>query len=428
MVAANAGWAVLGHVVRIAAELLVGILIGRYLGPEQYGLMNYVISFVTLLSVLSVFGLDSIETCELSRKKVAKDVLLGTAFRLRIIFGSVTMMAIAGAVCVFEGNGSVRAMILTYSLSIIVNSTWVIRSYYTSIVQNAPVVKAEIVRTVLGSGIKVLLLLVHAPLSWFVAAVTFDFLLLAGGYVNAYKTGVGSIRNWTYDATVARRLVRLSFPVLLSNATAIVYQRIDQVMIRNMLDDASLGIFSTAVKVADLAVFLPFVLSQTIAPILTRVRESDPDRYQHKKQQFVGTLVWVAFPISVLMSATSYWLIYATFGRLYLAAAPVLQILAFKAVGMALAYSSVQLIVLEDLQRWAVIRNVMGCGLCVAMNLVLIPRFGIMGSAWASLIVAAFTGCLANVLIPPYHGILKLQMNALFFGWKELLRLKDARM
>lgn len=57
-----------GKIVNMAGTLLVGILVARYLGPEQYGLMNYVISYVSIFSVLSTFGLDNIEIRELSRK------------------------------------------------------------------------------------------------------------------------------------------------------------------------------------------------------------------------------------------------------------------------------------------------------------------------------------------------------------------------
>ncbi|MCS2307843.1 oligosaccharide flippase family protein [Bacteroides thetaiotaomicron] len=68
----NLFWAILGKVVNVLGALFVGILVARYLGPSQYGLMNYVISYVTIFMVLSAFGLDNIEIRELSRKKVEK--------------------------------------------------------------------------------------------------------------------------------------------------------------------------------------------------------------------------------------------------------------------------------------------------------------------------------------------------------------------
>ena len=56
----NIVWAVMGKVVTLLGGLLVGIFVARYLGPEQYGLMSYVMSYVALFQVLASFGMDQI--------------------------------------------------------------------------------------------------------------------------------------------------------------------------------------------------------------------------------------------------------------------------------------------------------------------------------------------------------------------------------
>ena len=60
----NLGWSVVGKLTTLGGSLLVGLIVARYLGPERYGLMNYVISIVFLFQTLSVFGLDQIEVRE----------------------------------------------------------------------------------------------------------------------------------------------------------------------------------------------------------------------------------------------------------------------------------------------------------------------------------------------------------------------------
>ena len=62
---ANVFWAMLGKIVNMVGQLFVGILVARYLGPEKYGIMNYVISYVTLFTIISGFGLTNIEIREL---------------------------------------------------------------------------------------------------------------------------------------------------------------------------------------------------------------------------------------------------------------------------------------------------------------------------------------------------------------------------
>lgn len=81
---ANVLWAMAGKVVNMFGQLFVGILVARYLGPEQYGLMNYVISYVALFTIIATFGLGNIEVRELSKSPELRDEIMGTAFRLRL--------------------------------------------------------------------------------------------------------------------------------------------------------------------------------------------------------------------------------------------------------------------------------------------------------------------------------------------------------
>lgn len=184
----------LGKVVTLMSTLFVGVLVARYLGPEQYGLMNYIISIVGLYTVFSTFGTTEIIIRELSKKDLPTTVILGTSFIVRLALAFLTLFAIGIYLFFSDESVEVSGMILIYSSSIIFISFDVIRHYFTSIIQNEYVVKSEIARTIIGAGIKIVLLLLEAPLIAFVAALAFDFVLLASGYVLAYHKQVGRIR------------------------------------------------------------------------------------------------------------------------------------------------------------------------------------------------------------------------------------------
>ena len=421
---ANIFWAMTGKIVNMAGALLVGILVARYLGPSRYGLMNYVISYVALFTVISNFGLDDIEIRELSRQPEKKDFILGTCIRIRFCFALLAFLLIVVTLFIFKTDVFTTIMILVYALTLFTGCFNIIRNYFTSIVKNEYVVKSEIFRTIIGACIKIVLLWIKAPLEFFIVATMFDTVLVASGYCISYKRTVGKMSNWRYDSSIVPFYIREAFPLVLSGAAVIIYQRIDQVMIGNMIDKESVGYFATAGKFLDLILFLPMVLTQTITPLLVKAKERDREEYESKKQQFVSIVVWVAILLSVFVSLFAYWLIHFTYGDKYLLAVPILQIMAFKTVGMALSSSSGQIIIMERIQKWAFIRNIIGCLICVGFNLLLIPRFGVIGSAWVTILTVAFTGCLANIFIPPYHKIMKIQLNALFLGWKELIHIK----
>lgn len=408
----------------MTSALFVGILVARYLGPENYGIMNYVVSYVAIFSVFATFGLDNIEIRELSRQGDKRDTILGTCFSLRIIFAVIAYLGIAVSLLLYRMDAFTSVMILAYGLTLFTGTGNILRNYFTSIVRNKYIVKSEIFRTFIGTGIKILLLLLKAPLEYFIYAQIFDTLLVASGYYFSYKSVAGSVRLWKFDRSIVGFILKESFPLVLSGAAVIVYQRIDQVMIGNMLDKAEVGYFATAGKFVDLIVFLPTVLVQTVTPMLVRAKENSPESYEAKKKTFVSIITWTAIIMSLIVSLVAYWLIMYTYGSKYALAIPVLQIMAFKAVGMALSSSGGQIIIMEQMQKWAFIRNLIGCVICIVLNYLLIPQYGIVGSAIVTIITVMFTGCFANIFIPPYYEVMKIQLYALFLGWKELAYLK----
>lgn len=421
----NVFWAVTGKVVTLLSVLFVGILVARYLGPEQYGLMNYVISVVALFNILSVFGTTEIIIRELSKGEIPKEVILGTSFFTRLGLAIITVLIICIYLLFSNEGHETSVLILIYSLSCIFSCFDVIRFYFTSIIQNEYVVKSEIYRTLIGAGLKIILLLLEAPLYTFVMALTLDFALIAGGYLIAYRQKVALLSAWKFNRKFAKDLLKTSFPLLISSAAVIVYQRIDQVMINKMLNNESLGYFSTAASFIGIITFIPAIVIQTTAPILVRCKRENPVRYQQESQRIMNITTWVTIIVSIIISALSYYIIRYTYGIEYLAAVPVMQVLVFKAVGIALTTMGGQLIVIENIHQVAFIRNILACLVCVICNYLLIPRWGIVGSAWATIITVTFTGGIANLFIPRYHHIFKKQCIAFFLGWKDIIVIKQ---
>lgn len=419
----NVYWAVLGKVVNIVSGLLVGILVARYLGPNKFGLMNYVVSYVTLFSVFAAFGLDNIEIRELSKHNAVKETILGTAFVIRLFFAAVAILLILIMLILFESDTFTFTMIMVYSLSLILSALNVIRNYFTSIILNEYVVKTEISRTIIGAGIKVLLLIKHCSLAWFIVASAFDFVLIGAGYFYSYQKKGGSIRAWQVDFTVARMLIVESFPLLLSGTAVIIYQKIDAVMIRNIMDNYSVGQFSIASKITELAIFIPMIIAQTVTPLLVKAHQHDLSRYRVKRQQFMDIMVWSSVAMAAAMSTIASPAIRILYGSSYLSAIPVLQIMAWKAVFMALFAASGQLIIIEGLQRYAAVRNVVGCVVSVGLNYLLIPLWGIIGSAIATVLTMAFSGYISHLFIKSYRYLVPMQTEALLFGWKRMLHL-----
>ena len=120
----NLFWAVLGKIVNLFGGLLVGIIVARYLGPEQYGLMNYVISYVFLFQTFALFGLDSIEIREEARGKKPYPTIIGTAFFLKLFFGCCCILTAITTSWFMEADGYTTLLIAIYSLVVVLHSLW----------------------------------------------------------------------------------------------------------------------------------------------------------------------------------------------------------------------------------------------------------------------------------------------------------------
>lgn len=420
----NLFWSVLGKVVTLLGSLFVGIVIARYLGPEQYGLMNYVISYVSLFQVFALFGLDSIEVREEARGDVPPATVMGTAFAIKLGLAFFTLGLCVLTSWLMEEEGYVTLLVFIYSLTILVQTFGVTRNYFMAMVQNEYVVKAEISRTLLGAALKIGLLCLDVSLTAFVIASAFDVVLLMGGYVMAYRRHVGPLCVWRFSMPVARHLLRESFPLLLTNAAVIVYQRVDQVMIGQLIDKTHVGYFTTATRFVEILIFIPMMLAQTISPILVEVRKQSEVAYRQRAQQFMNVSVWMSFLASALLSLLAYWVVLFTFGRDYLPAVAVLQLLAFKTASVALSNTAGSMLVVEGLQRWAFFRDSLGCLACIGLNWWLLPRYGILAAAGVAIAVNVVAGYLSDALIPAYRHLFVAQTRALFCGWRDLVHIR----
>ena len=203
-----------------------------------------------------------------------------------------------------------------------------------------------------------------------------------------------------------------------------VYTKIDQLMIGNMLSKAHLGIYAVAVQYSNVMVFVPTIIAQTVSPILVQIREESYVRYSLLSSQFMSITVWVCIIMACIVCMVSYPLVYFTFGSSYIYAAGALSIISFKVIGDALSQTSGQLMIIEGIQKFASLRNMIGCIVCVLCNYVLIPRYGIMGTACVSVLTVFSSGFLANLMIRSYRHIFLLQVTSLLKGWKSLINLK----
>lgn len=423
----NIAWAFTGKIISLLSVLIVGILVARYLGPAQYGLLNYVISYVTLFTIISNFGLDDIEVREMSKSEISHRTLIWTGIRLRILLASVAYALIIATILIHRPESmETTCFILVYGLTVFPGCFNSVRNYFTSQLLNRRIVQSEIIRTVICALLKIALLYFKASLFWFILASALDIFIVSIGYYLSLRSHNEELCISSSDSKTMRYLLIEAFPLMLSSSAIVIYQKIDQVMIGDMIDKTSVGYFATAGRFADLVVFIPIILCQTMTPILVNAKSTDStSQYYSHSKAFISIILWSSIIFAFIMSITSTILIKYTFGTAYLASIPILQIMSWKAVGTAMSTASGQLIIIDRTQKWVAIRNLIGCVVCIILNLLIIPVYGAVGSAIVTVVTVMFSGLIANAIIPKYRKYFMLQVKAFISGPIDLFKIKS---
>src|SRR3546814_6946991 len=89
---------------------------------------------------------------------------------------------------------------------------------------------------------------------------------------------------WSISLPLARRLLGQSWPLLLSGFAVMTYMRIDQIMLATMLDDHAVGVFSAALRVAEVWYFIPMAITGAAFPRMLEKRTADPRSEEHTSE------------------------------------------------------------------------------------------------------------------------------------------------
>lgn len=382
----NTSWLMGEKILRMTVGLFVGVWVARYLGPEQFGLFSYAQSFVGLFAIISSFGLDSIVVRELVKDEARKDELLGTSFVLKVVGALLTLIVLGIAVNFTSNDSYTNRLVFIIASATVFQSFNVIDLYFQSKVLSKYVVYANIIALLTSSAIKVALILNESPLEYFAWLVLFDSFVLALGLIYFFvrKKGVNT-KHLTFKMHIAIALLKDSWPLILGGVAVSVYMQIDIVMIKEMLGSTAVGQYSVAVKLSELWYFIPIVIAPSLFPALMNAKKKDESIYYERLQNLYDLLAFLAIIIAFVLSFFSDLIVGLLYGEAYHQAGSVLMIYAWAGVAVFLGIASSQFLTIENLLHLSMYRTIIGSLVNVALNLILIPAYGIEGAAFATL-------------------------------------------
>ncbi|MEW4983213.1 MAG: flippase [Cycloclasticus sp.] len=389
----NTSWLMGERILRMGVGLFVGIWVARYLGPEKFGLLSYAQSFVFLFTAIATLGLDGIVVRELVKDESKRDVLLGTAFGLKLIGAIIILPVLFLAVQFTNNDDYTNLLVFIIASATIFQSFNVIDFYYQSKVLSKYVALANAVALALSSAIKIMLLLNEAPLLAFALMTIFDGLVLAIGLVYFYiKTSGFKLSSWSFNWAMAKGLLNDSWPLILSSFAISIYVKADQIMIMKMLGVESVGQYAAAVKISEAWYFIPVVVANSMFPAIVNAKEISEGFYVKRLQFFFDLMVLLSLLIVVPLVFLSEDMVRLLYGNDYAQATSILMVHACAILFVFMGVASGRWLLNENLQIYSSINTVIGMISNIVINYFLINKVGLIGAAIATVISYAISG------------------------------------
>jgi len=274
---------------------------------------------------------------------------------------------------------------------------------------------ANVVSLLLSSAVKVALILCETPLIAFAWTVVFDSVVLAMGYVYFYikNNSTVNIQKWTFNKQTAISLLKDSWPLILSGIVISIYMKIDQVMIKEMIDSEAVGQYAAAVRISELWYFIPMVIASSLFPAIINAKKVSEELYYARLQKLYDLMVWMAIAIALPVTFLSDWVVNLLYGAQYNQAGSVLMIHIWAGIAVAFGIVWSKWLLIENRQKMVIVFHLLSMVLNIFLNLYFIPKIGILGAGIATAL-ASLIAQFAGLLFYKREIALKFLTNALF--------------
>lgn len=408
----NTGWLFFERIIGMAVTFFVGVYVARYLGPANFGLLSYAGSFVGLFMGISALGLNNIVVRELVKNEKKRDELLGTSFILKFIGSIFVLIIVLFAVRFTNNDNFTNLLIYIIVTGTIFQSFNVIKFYFQAKVLSKYTVYAQIFSSIICAAIKLVLIYFNMSLIYFAMVTLLQSVFLASGFIVMYIRQKSSLFNWSVNFGLAKNLLKDSWPLMLSGIAISIYMKIDQVMIKNMLDAKAVGNYAVAVRLSEVWYFIPMVITNSLFPAIINAKKISEKLYYERLQKLYSLMIWLAIGIAIPATFLANNIIRLLFGIQYQYAASVLRIHVWAGVFVFLGVASGQYLIAENYTKISFLRTFIGAVVNVILNIILISKYGINGAAMAT-VISYFVATFFILFIPKTSNQVVLMLKSI---------------
>jgi O-antigen/teichoic acid export membrane protein len=412
----SAGWLLARQLIMMINSLLLGVLIARHLGPADFGVLSYAISLVVIAMPLTTLGLRNLSLREYASRPADTDRILGTITVMRLGGTLVAIAAVYTVAVVFPiDHDHIAILCLILASTLLFQTIDTIKEQFIAEQNPRPFVIVNVCVLLVFSAIRLGMILADMPVNAFILVQAGETVAqgLSAGF--AYARFSSKPPRLRVDFGLMRTYAKHAFPLMLGSISAVIYLKIDILFLANMVGPENTGLYAVAARLSEAWYLLPAALAMAAFPRMLQVRAESPERYVQRMQDAMD--LFACFGTAIAVSSI-FWagpLIALLFGEDYADAAPILQIYVWVGIVFATRELIHKSLLVEQRYWGSAIINLTGAGTNVLLNLLLIPHYGAMGAAVATVLSYTLAPLLLAPLVPAIRPVAIMQIRAILW-------------
>ena len=400
-----------GRVIHMALAFLVNLLTARYLGPSNYGLVNYAALYTAFFASFATLGLSSLLLKDFMENPQDAGTAVGTSIAMRLLSSALSAVTIVAIVSVVDrGERLTLTVVALYSMSLVFQAFDTIRYWFQSHLESKYATIATSVGYLIVSAYKVLLLVLGKDVRWFAISNTIDYAVSAVIFLGLYKWRGGPRLH--ISLSKGRSLLRQSGSFILCGLMVSVYNCTDRFMLKHLLDEASVGYYATATSLATVWTFVLSAIIDSITPGIMQAFREDRERYTRHNRQLYALVFYLSVGVSAVITLLARPAVGLLYGQEFLPAVNPMQVITWYTAFSYLGVARGAWVVCEGKQRYLTPLYIGSAMVNVALNFLLIPQWGATGAAVASLLTQISTTFVFPQIIRPLRPNARLMLDA----------------
>jgi O-antigen/teichoic acid export membrane protein len=381
----STSWSLLNRIITTIVSFAVTAYMVRYLGPANYGQLSYAISFVGIFGVLSTLGIDSIVYRNLIDHKDRHAEYLGTALGLKLIAGICAYIITVSVATFYVPQTDISHFLIWIIASTYIFNAWniIVFEFQSHINQKTLSIISLIVLLTL-SVLKLLVIAFDKGIIYFAFIFALEAILYTVSYILVRKRLYVPISSWVFNIKTAKTILKEGWPLLLASSFALIYTRIDQVMIKHLIDNSSVGIYDAAVRIAEAWLTIPNLIVVSLFPSIMHARKVSFASYKKRTLGLTLSMAGLACIASIFVMFFGSWMIEILYGKAYIAGTSVLHIYTWASIWTSIGLVTYYYLLAERKTYILFWSSCLAMVINVILNFMWIPQYGIVGAAWAT--------------------------------------------